>query len=144
MADGVFEPMKTNEEFNNRNVTLNICAKTEHELYSEWFNRTIKDLCRMCFSTLKFDKIPRRMVVELVSCKIFWYNFMAPENYISNTLGPVPIVTGRTYHYNILCGEGSIYGEYVQTNKKIDNTIKERTVSAITMCPTGNTQGIFQ
>ena len=80
------------------------------------------------FSTLKFDKIPRRMVVELVSCQIYWYNFMTPEDYISNSLGPASIVTGRTYDYNVLCGEGWVYGEYVQTNEKIDNTIMERTV----------------
>ena len=135
--------MRNNAEFNKLNVALNICAENEHKPYSERFNRTMKERCRMCFSTLKFGRIPRRMVVELVSCQIFWYNFMTPEDYVSNTLGSASIVTGRTYDYNMLCGEGSIYGEYVQTNKKTDNSIKERTVSAITMRLTGNTQGSF-
>ena len=68
---------------------------------------------------------------------------MTPEDYISNALGPASIVTGRTYDYNMICGEGSIYGEYIHTNEKIDTTMKERIVSAITMRPTSNTQGFF-
>ena len=68
---------------------------------------------------------------------------MTPEDYISNSLGPASIVTGRIYDYNVLCGDGSIYGEYVQTNKKKDNTMKERSVSAMTMRATGNVQGSF-
>ena len=93
-TDGAFEPMKNNEEFNELNVTLNICARNEHEPYSERLNRTMKERCMMCFSTLPFDVIPRRMVVELVNCQIFWYNFITPEDYISNTLGPGSIITG--------------------------------------------------
>ena len=65
---------------------------------------------------------------------------MTPEDYISQTLGPGSLVTGRIDDYNMLCGDGSKYGENVQTNEKTDNNMKERTASAITLCTTDNTQ----
>ena len=58
-------------------------------------------------------------------------------------VGPWSIITGRTYNYNVLCGDTLRYGEYVQTNKKIDNNMKEMTVSAIILRPTRNTHGRF-
>ena len=71
------------------------------------------------------------MVVELVYNMIFWYNFTVPEDYISNTLGPGAIILGRTYDFNMICGEGTKYGEYVQTHKKTTNTMHAKTVSDI-------------
>ena len=63
--------------------------------------------------------------------------------YISKVLSPGAIVTGIIYDYNKLCGAGLQYGEYVRTHKKTDNTMRSRTVSAITLRPTGNPQGLF-
>ena len=60
----------------------------------------------MCFSTLPFTKIPRRMTVELVYLQIFWLNFYIPLKYTSDTMGPGAIVSGHIYGYNILCGRG--------------------------------------
>ena len=56
---------------------------------------------------------------------------------------PGAIVTGHTYDYNHLCGEGSQFGTYVQMHEKTNNTMRERTVSAITLRPSGNIQGSF-
>ena len=97
----------------------------------------------MCFSNLPFTRIPRRMVVELVYLQIFWINFFVPRDYVSTVLSPGAIVTGRTYDYNLLCGAGSQYGEYVRTHESTDNTMRPRTVSAITLRPTANSQGSF-
>ena len=97
----------------------------------------------MCFSTIPFMRIPRRMVVEMVYLQIFWINFFIPRDYISDTLSPGAIITGRTYDYNKLCGAGTQYGEYVRTHENTDNTMQTRTVSAITLRPTGNTRGSF-
>ena len=99
--------------------------------------------CRMGIAGVPFTKLPKIMTVELVYTMIFWYNFTIPEDYVSNTLGPGAIVLGHTYNYNALCGEGSKYGEYVQTHDKTTNTMRERTVSAICLRPSGNTQGSF-
>ena len=58
-------------------------------------------------------------------------------------MGPGAIIIVRTYDYNLLCGPGSQYGEYVRTHEKTDNTMNARTVSAITLRPTANSQGSF-
>ena len=95
----------------------------------------------MCLSTLPFIRMPRRMLVEMVYLCIFWMNFYVPDDYISNYASPATIVTGRQYDYNMFCGPGSSFGEFVQTYQKTDNTMQMRTVSAITLIPSGNTQG---
>ena len=97
----------------------------------------------MCWSTLPFLRIPRRMVVELVYLQIYWINFFVPRDYISDTLSPGAIITGRVYDYNLLCGHGTQFGEYVRTHEKTTNDMKPRTVSAITLRPTANSQGSF-
>ena len=97
----------------------------------------------MTMATTSFLMMPRRMVVERVYLQVFWYNYTIPENYISTTLGPAAIVLGRTYDYNHLCGEGTKFGEFVQTHEKTTNTMMSRTVSAICLRPSGNSQGSF-
>ena len=97
----------------------------------------------MYIAGLPFIKLPKRMIVKMVYYMVLWHNFTIPDNYISNTLGPRAIIMGRTYDYNMLCGEGSKFGEYVQTHEKTTNTMRPRTVSAICLRPTGNIQGSF-
>ena len=58
-------------------------------------------------------------------------------------MGPAEIVVGRTYDYNKIYGPGSIFGEYVQSHESTDNIMQERTVSALTLRPSGNVQGSF-
>ena len=84
-VDGAFEPMRNIDDFMDLKVNLNICAENEHEPYSDRFNWTLKERSRMCFSKLMFKRIPRRIIVELVSFMVFWYNFITPEDYISQT-----------------------------------------------------------
>lgn len=142
-ADNGFNALLQNEAFIQLEIPLNLTAEDEHEPYVERFNRTIKEMVRMSLAGTSFKKLPRRMTVEMVYGMIFWYNFRIPEDYISNTLGPAGIIIGRTYDFNMLCGEGSKFGEYVQTHEKTTNTMRARTVSAICLRPTGNTQGSF-
>ena len=87
----------------------------------------------MCFATLKYPRLPKRMTVELVYNRVFWYNYVIPEDYISQTLGSAAIVIGRTYNYNKLCGPGAKYGDYVQTDERTDNSMRPRTVGTICM-----------
>ena len=124
-------------------ITLNLTAEDKHEPHIERFNRTIKEKCRMCIAGTPFAKLPKRMIVEMVYGMVFWHNFTIPNDYISNTMGPGSIILGQRYDYNMLCGPGSKFGEYVQTHEKTTNTMRARTVSAICLRPTGNTQGSF-
>ena len=90
-----------------------------------------------------FTRLPKRMVVKLVYTMVFWFNYKIPDNYISNTLGTGSIILGRTYGYNKICGDGSKFGEYVQTHEETTNTMKAKTVSVIYLRPTGNMKGSF-
>ena len=83
------------------------------------------------------------MTVELVHHQVFWYNFMIPEDYISDRMSPGTIVTGRIYDYNMLCGPETMFDEYVQTHEQTDNTMNESTVSAIILRPSGTIQGNY-
>ena len=97
----------------------------------------------MTFADTPFSSIPRRMLVELMYGRVFWYNMVIPTDYVSTTIGPGSIVLGRIYDYNSIAGDGTKFGEYVETHEKTDNTLKERTVTAICLRPSGNTQGSF-
>ena len=142
-ADYAFEAIRINEGFMATGINLNTTSQDEHEPHIERFNRFLKERCRMCFSTLPFLRMPRRMTVELVYLQVFWINFYIPRDYISTTLSPGTIMTGRVYDYNMLCGSGTQFGTYVRTHENTDNTMRSRTVSAITLRPTGNAQGAF-
>ena len=143
VADNGFAPLLQNNDFLTLGVNLNLTSEDEHEPHIERFIRTLKERCRMCFSLLPFSKVPRRLAIELVYCQTYWYNFTIPADYISDRLGLAAIMTGRTYDYNKICGEGTQFGEYVQTHESTDNTMRERTVGAITLRPSGNIQGAF-
>ena len=67
----------------------------------------------MCYSLLPFTKPPRRLTIGLVYCQTFWYNFVIPENYISDHMELAKIIVGRTHDYNKILGPGSMFGEYV-------------------------------
>ena len=83
------------------------------------------------------------MIVELVYLQIYWINFFIPKDYISTTLSPGSIVTGRAYDYNMVCGPGSQFQSYVRTHESTDNTMAPRIVNVITLRPTANTKGSF-
>ena len=93
------------------------------------------------FSTLSFLRLPRRMTVELIYLHVYWIIFVVPNDYISENISTCAVVTGRVYDYDMLYGPGSQYGEYVCTYEKTNNTMRSRTVSAITLRPTVKSLG---
>ena len=142
-VDNGFSALKHNPDFIELKITLNLIAEDEYEPYIERFNRTIKEKCRLGIPGVPFTKLSKRMVAKLVYDMIFWYNFTIPENCTSNILGPGAIILDRTYNYNMLCGQGSKFREYMQTITRKTNTMHARTVSAICLRSSGNTQGSF-
>ena len=81
------------------------------------------------------------MVIEMANHAVYWLNSFPHPDGISDTLSPRTIITGQTINYNCHCRYE--YGEYVQTHEQHDNTMAPRTIRALTMHPTGNTQGNF-
>jgi len=92
------------------------------------------------YTALPFWHIPRRLIVELVYYAIFWLNSFPAHDGISHKHSPGEIITGHNLDYQKHCQLE--FGEYVQTHEETDNTVAPRTVGALALRPTGNTQGV--
>ena len=120
-------------------ITLNTVARGEHVPEVERHIRTIKERARCVYNTMPFNKIPGRMLVELIYYSVFWLNSFPARDGISDTLSPRAIVTGSHVDFNKHCKLE--FGAYVQAHEEHDNTMMTRTTGAIALRPTGNVQG---
>ena len=68
----------------------------------------------------------------------FYVNAFVWQEGVSPTLPPVTIVEGLVVDYNKHFHV--IFGEYMHTYKGTDNTMKNRTVGALALGPSGNLQ----
>ena len=69
----------------------------------------------------------------------YWLNMFPRKGGISKTLSPRALLTGQSWCYTTHCKLE--FGDYVQTHEEHDNSMAARTIGAITLRPTGNTQG---
>ena len=69
----------------------------------------------------------------------YWLNMFPSQGGISQTLSPRTLLTGQTWSYTTHCK--LVFGDYIQTHEKHDNSMATRTIGAIALHPTGNTQG---
>ena len=60
-------------------ILLNTCSAGEHIPEAERLIRTVKDRARGIYTTLPFERMPGRLVIELVYTSIFWLNVFAPS-----------------------------------------------------------------
>ena len=67
-------------------INLNICSNDEHVGDIERLNRIVKERVRGIYNTLTFNKLPGRMIVELVSLVILWINALPPSPYVGGNL----------------------------------------------------------
>ena len=120
-------------------VKINTVSKQEHVPEMERFIRVIKERSRSYFAMLPFTKIPKIMLSHLIYTVIFYLNAFPWPAGVSQELSPCTIVEGITLtyakHFQV------IFGEYAQTYEGTDNTMKERTIGAIALGPSGNLQG---
>ena len=99
----------------------------------------------MVSSTLPFEALPELVVVHLVMFCLLWLNFFPPSGGISPTLSPEAIVKGRGVDSKLHCRVP--FGGYVQVqtpNGPTNNALTSRTVGAIALGPTGNSQGTYK
>ena len=68
-----------------------------------------------------------------------WLNAFPATNGVSQTLSPRTIVTGLTLDFRAHCRIEP--GSYVQTHEEHNNSMLTRTVGAIALLPSGNSQG---
>ena len=72
LMDGKFTCIMGN--LKKLNIHLNIYSNKEHAGEIERLNCTVKERVRRIYNTLPFNKLPRRVIAELVSMVIFWLN----------------------------------------------------------------------
>ena len=135
--DGEFEPLRGH--LADMQISLNTVSRDEHVPEVERRIRTVKDRARCVYNTLPFQRLPARIIVELVYSANFWLNSFPNTDGISDVLSPRTIVIGSTIDYAKHCRLE--FGTYVQTHEEHDNSMITRTVGAIALRPTGNAQG---
>jgi hypothetical protein len=127
-----------------RGVILNTTATSEHVPEIERKIRVVKERARAIWSTLPFNAIPNRMIVELVNFVVLWLNAFPPSSGVSKIYSPRTIMTGAMLD----CSKHRKlpFGAYVETHEenKPTNNMKERTRAAICMGPPKNLQGSYK
>ena len=78
------------------------------------------------------------MVIELIYFVVHWLNAFPAKSGVSETLSPAVIMTARSSDYKKHCKEK--FGSYVQTHEEDQprNSLKARTIGAITLRPDNN------
>ena len=84
--------------------------------------------------------MPKMMVIRLVQDKVMWLNSFPRKGGISK-LSNRALMDGVKLDYKLHCR--TEIGQYVQTHEDhpIKNNMKDRTLGAICLGPTGNAQG---
>jgi Reverse transcriptase (RNA-dependent DNA polymerase)/Zinc knuckle len=137
VLDGEFESLRP--KLAEMAITLNVTSRDEHVPEAERRIRVLKERVRAVWNTLPFERMPARMIIELIYCCNFWLNCFPAADGISDTLSPRAIIDGTNIDYRRHCKLQ--FGEYVQTHEPHDNTMVPRTIGAIALRPTGNDQG---
>jgi hypothetical protein len=137
LFDGEYECLRG--DMASLQIQLNTASNDEHVPDIERFIRTLKERTRAIYNTVPFQKMPDRLIIEMICACNFWLNSFPPVSGISSVLSPRAIVTGSSIDYNRHCQLE--FGAYVQTHEDHDNTMSTRTVGGIALRPTGNDQG---
>ena len=83
--------------------------------------------------------MPRRLIIEMVYATNYWLNMFPRKGGVSKTLSPRTLLTGQSWSYTTHCKLE--FGDYVQTHEEHNNSMATRTIGAIALRPTGNSQG---
>ena len=135
LADPEFQPL----DGMIPGVSFNFCAQGEHVPDIDRYVRMVKDRVRSGYNNLPFSRIPRLVVVRLVSNAVFWLNAFPHPDGVSTTLSPRYLLTGR--HLDYRKHVRLEFGSYAQTHEEHTNDMRARTQGAICLGPSGNEQG---
>ena len=114
LMDGQFESMRG--ELSELGITLNTVSNNEHVPEIERYIRTVKERVRCTYNSLPFEKMPPRLIIEMVYSSVFWLNSFPPVDGVSTTLSPRSIVVGLNVDYNKHCRIE--FGTYAQVHEK--------------------------
>jgi hypothetical protein len=126
-----------------RPVAMNIVPADSHVGEVERSIRTIKERIRACAHGLPFKSLPKLLLTHIVADSVRCLNNFPRKHGVSATISPVSILTGvptPDYH-----GMRVEIGSYAQVYEENDpsNTPRARSLGAIALTPTGNTQGDY-
>jgi hypothetical protein len=137
LMDNEFAPLRG--DLAEMGIGLNEAGRDEHVPQVERYIRTIKERTRATYNSLPFTRVPAILVIEMAKASVYWLNAFPYKKGVSKQLSPRTIVTGQTVDYMKHCKFE--FGEYVQTHEEHDNSMQPRTVGALALRPTGNSQG---
>jgi hypothetical protein len=122
-------------------VILNTTSTSKHVPEIERQIRVVKERARAIWS---INKIPNRIIVELITFVVLWLNDFPSSSGVSQTYSPRTIMTGTMLDYSKHCKLP--FGAYVETHEENNSTnkMKERTRAAICLGPTTNFQGSYK
>ena len=122
---------------------MNITTADSHVGEVERSIRTIKERLRACVHGLPFRRLPKVVIVAMISDCVRCLNQFPRVTGISSTMSPSTIVRGTPPpDFNAMRIE---FGAYAQVFEDHDptNTPRGRSLGAIALNPTGNTQGDY-
>ena len=95
--------------------------------------RNIKDRVCDIYVALPFDRVPGRLIVELVYFCVFWLKVFHPPKTIVPGTSPQEVVLGKSVNYNK--HYKFEFCQYVQTHEDHDNSMQTRTFGALFLRP---------
>ena len=84
-------------------ITLHTASNDEHVPEIECHIRAQKERVRSVYTMLPFQRIPTRIIIELIYYSVFWLNSFPAAGGISDTLSPRTIIVGSTIDYAQHC-----------------------------------------
>ena len=121
---------------------INVVSRGEHVPDIERFPQVLKERARCYFAMVcKIDitSLPKTIVIYLMMTVNFYVNAFVWQEGVSPILPPVTIVEGLVVDFNKHFHV--IFSEYMHTYEGATNTMKDRTVGALALGPSGNLQG---
>lgn len=122
---------------------LNLASRNEHVGDIENSNKYLKQTVRCLLTSTGARRVPKAMVIGAIDLATTCANAFPIDSGISDSLSPSTVVTGRQpLNFNNL---KVTFGTFVQIHlhNHPTNTMQPRTINAIALNPTGNTQGSY-
>ena len=118
---------------------LNCCTTDEHVPEIEWYIHTLKDHTQSAYNVLPFKNLLWLVLIHLLKSCTLWLNAFLAADGVSSVHSPHFLLTGQELSFD----KHAVlkFRPYVQTHEEHSNGMEPRTMGAICLGPTGNTQG---
>ena len=93
-CDGEFKPIM-NKVVDKLDISINYSNAQDHVPAAQRNNRMIKNSIRATMHRILYKRIPRMMIIELVSLSVEWLKWFPAKHRVSKYYSPLTIVTGK-------------------------------------------------